>query len=384
MTPAARHAAAAAILDRIGAGAPAEKVLTTWGRQNRYAGSGDRHAIRDLVYAILRRRRSCAVLGGQDCGRALVLGHLRDLGQDPATVFVGGAHGLAPLSEAEQAPPRPLTELEALDCPDWIAPALRDSLGADFAPVLGLMRHRADLFLRVNIARIDRPGAIARLAAEGIGAAPHPLAPTALRVETGARRVQQCDSYQSGLVEIQDAAAQAICADLPLPSRGCVLDYCAGGGGKLLALAARAPHLDYYAHDADPGRMRDLPVRAARAGVRVAPGPPVPADLVVADVPCSGTGAWRRQVAAKWALTPGDLADLCALQARILDAAAALTRPGGRLAHITCSLLDCENTAQVHAFLARHPGWHLEGTRRLTPLDGGDGFHAAVFLNGTG
>jgi 16S rRNA (cytosine967-C5)-methyltransferase len=171
---------------------------------------------------------------------------------------------------------------------------------------------------------------------------------------------------------------------LGTPSPGSrVLDYCAGGGGKSLALAA-AGWGPVTAHDADPRRMSDLPERARRADVvidRVA-GPALkaagPFGLVFCDVPCSGSGAWRRQPEAKWTLSPEALGRLCGLQAEILDAAAPLAAPGGRLAYVTCSLLRAENEDQVAAFIARAPGWRVLLQRRWTPLDGGDGFGLSI------
>jgi len=140
----------------------------------------------------------------------------------------------------------------------------------------------------------------------------------------------------------------------------------------------------FFAHDAVPGRMRDLPARAARAGVEVtlvAAGDlaaAAPFDLVLCDVPCTGSGAWRRSPEAKWRTGPDDLARLLAVQAGILDRAAPLVAPGGALGYVTCSLIETENGGQVAAFLSRQPGWTRVAERRLTPLDGGDGFHAAV------
>lgn len=378
MTPAARLSAAIGILDRILGGAPAEQALTNWGRASRFAGSGDRAAVRDLVFDALRCRRSFARVGGAETGRGLVLGGLRMAGQEVAELFTGEGHAPAPPAGSELKPQAP-SELEALDCPDWLAPALRDSLGADFAPVMEALRHRAPVFLRVNLARTHRAAAAAELAAEGIATQPHPLAETALEVTENPRRLQASAAYREGRVELQDAASQAIVAALPLAPGDRVLDYCAGGGGKSLAMAARAP-IDLSAHDADPRRMRDLPERAARAGVevrRLAPGDPArrgPFDLVLADVPCSGSGSWRRAPEGKWSLTPERLAELRAIQSTILDEVAPLVRPGGHLAYATCSLLASENAGQTDAFLERSPGWTRVHQLRLTPLNGGDGF----------
>ncbi len=380
MTPAARLSAAIGVLDRWLAGEPAEKALTNWGRASRFAGSADRAAVRDLVFDAIRCRRSCAHRGGAETGRGLILGLLRGQGADPAGFFTGEGHAPAPLTAAEAEVPPPPEGLVALDCPDWLAPLLRDSLGGDFAPVMQVLRSRAPVFLRVNLARIPREEAAARLAAEGIAARPHPLAKTALEVTANARKIQNAAAFAEGLVELQDAASQAVIEALGQLDGLRVLDLCAGGGGKALAMAALGARVT--AHDTIPARLKDLPPRAARAGARIAitDRPEGPFDLVLADAPCSGSGAWRRQPEGKWRLTPARLAELTDLQGEILHRAAGLVGPGGRLAYATCSLLDAENADRAAAFLAAHPGFASTGDLRLTPLDGGDGFYLAQFL----
>lgn len=377
MTPGARAAAAIAVLDRWLAGTPAEQALTNWGRASRFAGSGDRAAVRDLVFDAIRCRRSFGVLGGGETGRGLILGGLRARGLDPAAIFTGEGHAPAPPEEIGGVP----EGLAALDCPDWLAPALQTSLGAGFAPVMEALRHRAPVFLRVHQGRATREAAMARLADEGIGTRPHPLASFALEVTANARKIQGSEAYATGLVEMQDAASQAVVEALPLARGMRVLDLCAGGGGKTLAMAARA-ELTLFAHDADPRRMADLAPRAARAGAAVTrtatPEAEAPFDLVLCDVPCSGSGSWRRAPEGKWALTPARLAALAATQAAILDRAGGLVRPGGWLAYATCSLLNAENADQIAAFLARAPQFERTGGLRLTPLDGGDGFFLAL------
>lgn len=383
MRAGARLTAAIGVLDAVCAGQPAEQALTNWARGSRFAGSGDRAAVRDLVFTALRCRRSHAALGGAETGRGLILGQLAETGQDPGPLFTGTGHDPAPLSGAEAArlaAPPVLPLLVALDCPDWIAPALEASLGAGFAPVMQSLRRRAPVFLRVNAARGSRAAAAAALAAEGVTARPHPLAETALEITANARRLRQTRAYAEGLVELQDAASQAVVAALPRTG-GRVLDYCAGGGGKALAIAALDPRADIIAHDAAPRRMADLPARAARAGARVALADAAgvaraaPYDLVLCDVPCSGSGAWRRAPEGKWRLDAAALAGLFHTQAQILDRAAGLVAPGGTLAYATCSLLADENETQADAFLGRAGGAFRAGRRlRLTPLDGGDGF----------
>lgn len=380
MTPAARHAAAIAVLDRFLAGEPAEKALTSWARASRYAGAKDRAAVRDLVFDALRCLRSHAALGGAMTGRGLVLGGLRDRGADAASVFTGEGHAPAQLTRAEAAAGRSPEGLEALDCPDWLAPLLRESLGPHFEPVLRALRSRAPLHLRVNLRKASRAQAAARLAAEGIATEPHPLSPAALEVIGGARAVERSAAFAEGWVEPQDAASQAAADTIPLAPGARVLDYCAGGGGKTLALAGRAEGA-FFAHDAAPQRMRDLPARAARAGVAVRilsdPSREAPFDVVLCDVPCSGSGAWRRAPEGKWRLDPAGLDRLLAAQDRILDATAPLVAPAGLLAYITCSLIGAENDARIAAFLARTPGWRLAGRWQWRPGEGGDGFFVA-------
>ncbi len=380
MLAAARVSAAMEVLDRALGGMSLDTALTAWGRSHRFAGSTDRAAIRDLVFDGWRCKRSYAALGGAETGRGLMLGRLRTLGQDEEReVFTGVGHAPAPVTAADlRCDP---TGLAALDCPDWLGPRLQHSLGARFAPVLQAMQHRAPVFLRVNLARISRDAAMELLAADDIATAAHPLAETSLEVLTPTRKIMTTKAYLSGLLELQDVASQAVIGDIPLQAGQKVLDYCAGGGGKALALAARLP-VQIWAHDADLSRMRDIPERAERAGATITivadPAKQAPYDLVLVDAPCSGSGSWRRDPQGKWSLTEARLADLTSLQAQILDKAAPLTGQGGLLAYATCSLLAEENEVQMDQFLTRSPGWQHLSDRHLTPLDGGDGFYLSI------
>ncbi|QYX58385.1 RsmB/NOP family class I SAM-dependent RNA methyltransferase [Roseovarius sp. SCSIO 43702] len=379
MTPAARVAASAGILDEILAGAPAEKALTAWARRSRFAGSKDRAAVRDHVFDVLRRRKSCAAMGGGG-GRGLMLGLLRLQGVDPEEIFTGEGHAPAPLDGAEREVPAPGP---VIDLPDWIVPRLRADLGADFARTEAMLKERAPVMLRVNLARISREAACERLVADGIAARPDGIAPTALRVEAGARRIRSAAAYLGGEVELQDGSSQAAVAAIDMAGVARVLDYCAGGGGKSLALAARS-EATILAHDAHPARMSDLPARAARAGVRIATvnGPAAragaPYDLVLCDVPCSGSGTWRRTPDAKWRFSEEDLSALIEVQDGILDEAAHLAGRGGRIAYMTCSLLVDENEARAEAFSARHPDWRAVSARRWPVTESGDGFFSGA------
>lgn len=384
MTPTARVAAAIAVLDEVLAGKPAEQALTNWARRSRFAGSKDRAAVRDHVFDALRSRRSLAALGGAETGRGLMLGLCRRSGPDPAEVFAGARHGPEPLSETERGSGRaPQGDAERLDMPDWLWPRLLASLQERAAPVAAALQQRAPVHLRVNPAKADRARAMASLIGDGVECVPHPAADTALEVTSGQRKIRQSGAYLSGMVELQDAASQAVVAGLPLREGMLVLDYCAGGGGKALAMAARA-RIALHAHDAAPERMRDLPERAARAGVPVvcldgeALAAHAPFDLVLCDVPCSGSGAWRRAPDGKWRLSAARLDELAGIQAAILDRAAGLVAPAGSLAYVTCSLLEEENSGRIAAFLKEHPGWVCTSQHTWTPLDGTDGFFAAL------
>ena len=386
MTPGARVAAAIGLLDAWLGGEPAERAATRWARGARYAGSSDRAAVRDHLYDALRRLRSSAALGGARTGRAAMLGLLAGRGEDPAPLFDGRGHAPSPLSPEEAArlaDPPALSRAEALDVPDWLLPRLDADLGPGCAPVLEALRHRAPVHLRVNLARATRDDAARALLAEGVEARAHPLSPSALEVVSGARRLATTRALAEGWIEFQDAASQAA-ADA-VPADGRLLDLCAGGGGKALALAGRGAG-PVFAHDVDPGRMRDLPVRAERAGARIAmlrdPAAQAPYDAVLIDAPCSGSGSWRRDPEGKWRLTPERLEALMATQDAILARAEALVAPGGAIAYATCSLLEAENAARVRTFLERREVWSEERRLGLTPLDGGDGFAVSILRRG--
>lgn len=383
MMPAARVAAAAEILDTILEGSAAEQALTGWARRRRFAGSKDRAAIRDHVFDALRCKLSFAALGGAMTGRGLMLGQIRAAGGDPALVFSGEGYGAAVLSDEEiaaGAPPQ--SEAERLNLPDWLVPLFRASLGGQADAAAKLLTERAPVMLRVNLGEGHVEAAIASLADDGITAVSHGLAKTALVVTDGARRVRLSTAFESGLVELQDGASQAVVEALPLKDGQIVLDYCAGGGGKTLAIAAQA-EVSLFAHDANPARMQDLPLRAARAKahVRILQTDELerhgPYDLVLCDVPCSGSGAWRRSPDAKWGLSEEKLHELNDIQDDVLATSAQLVGPAGTLAYTTCSVLDVENKDRIAIFLQRNPEWSCTFERTFALADGGDGFYTA-------
>jgi 16S rRNA (cytosine967-C5)-methyltransferase len=206
------------------------------------------------------------------------------------------------------------------------------------------------------------------------------LTPTGVEVAGAPRGLATLSSFMDGWFEMQDGASQAVVDRLShLITGGDVLDYCAGGGGKSLAMAAYKPKR-LVAHDGDPRRMSHLPERARRSGVEIELISKVSEqfDFVLCDAPCSGSGAWRRQPASKWELSAERLTALSDLQFEILSEAQAHVRPDGHLAYATCSLLDSENDKTIDRFLLANPDWQSVDRLRLTPLDGGDGFYLNV------
>ncbi|MEM9912033.1 MAG: RsmB/NOP family class I SAM-dependent RNA methyltransferase [Pseudomonadota bacterium] len=388
MTPAARVQAAIDVIDRILENVPAEKALTSWARRARYAGSKDRAAVRDYVYQALRCRDSYAAQGGKMTGRAIMLGQIRAEGHDPATLFSGATYAPAQLTEAEQrvngANTHAMPPDAPSDLPQWLMEEFVASLGDKRAQqAADTLRKRAPITLRVNARKTTRDALIAALAKDGIVTEIVAGVESALHLREAARRFGQSNAYHTGEAELQDAHSQAAMACLKSLKDSQILDYCAGGGGKTLALAAQH-NARFFAYDSDPCRMNDLPKRARRAGIEVEilsaetikrNGP---FDLVLCDAPCSGSGTWRRHPEAKWALTPERLKALCQMQSDILRRAAELIRPDGRIAYTTCSILNQENEYQIEAFLAEHPHWTLDETKRWPINDTGDGFFLSV------
>ncbi|MEX0307647.1 MAG: RsmB/NOP family class I SAM-dependent RNA methyltransferase [Ruegeria sp.] len=382
MTPAARVQASIEILDDILTGAPVEKALTGWARRSRFAGSKDRAAIRDHVFDALRCKRSFAACGGAETGRGLMIGAIRSSGSDLAQMFTGQRYAPVQVTESEQGR-RFQSDAERLDIPEWLWPAFQAALKTEVEAVARALQTRASVHLRVNSRKADLPLAIQLLSEEGIQAQPHTACDTALEVTEGARKISQSRPYTNGLVELQDAASQAVVAALELRPGIRVLDYCAGGGGKTLALAARAEGVQVFAHDSNPSRMRDLPTRARRAGAEVSiltteqVADQAPFDVVLADVPCSGSGSWRRAPAGKWTLTQEGLNELNRTQTGILRNVAPMVADGGTLAYATCSMLAEENDEIVDEFLSNHTDWRCVFRKTWLVSQGTDGFYTA-------
>ncbi len=391
MTPSARLSAAIQLLDQILAGEPAERALTRWARGSRYAGSKDRASIRDIVYDCLRQKRSLSHLGGAMNGRAIVLAHQFRGQTNLNDLFTGEGFAPAVLSDAEIGVlqnPQPAPDPVRLDFPDFLEPELKASLGDDFNEILTAMQGRAPVDLRVNTLKATLAEAQNLLARELIFTDILPNIPDALRITQNPRKLNGSLAYRYGFVELQDVSSQRIARFTGVQPGMRVLDYCAGGGGKTLALAALMQQQGaLLAHDVNPSRMKDLPERARRAGAKIQILPPNQlelarkCDLVLVDAPCSGSGAWRRNPDSKWRLSVAGLEKLTQLQDEILGLAKGFVKPGGKLVYATCSLFNLENDQRIQHFMAENSGWTLADEVHLTPSTGGDGFFGATLVS---
>jgi 16S rRNA (cytosine967-C5)-methyltransferase len=392
MTPAARLQAAVDILGQAAATSqPVERLLRDWGRSHRFAGSKDRAAIAERVFAVLRHRASFAWRMGDESPRALVIASLLEEGGVEA-LFTGG-YGPAPLDDAErariaQSPQGKPPMAVAGEYPEFLEGELRRAFGDRLLDETIALQARAPIDLRVNTLKADRSDVLDALRAEGYEAEPTPRARHGVRVAFGARGLERTAPFEAGAFEFQDEAAQ-LAADLCGAEPGMrVLDLAAGAGGKSLALAAAMENRgEIVATDIRAEALAELERRAARAGasiVRAARAAEGPFDLVLLDAPCSGTGTWRRQPELRWRLTPERLAELQRLQDSLLATAAVHVRPGGRLVYATCSILPCENEDRIAAFRESHPAFAAAGeVFRASPLSTGtDGFFAVALRSG--
>ncbi|MGH6826573.1 RsmB/NOP family class I SAM-dependent RNA methyltransferase [Methyloceanibacter sp.] len=427
MTPAARASAGIEVLADIAMRKrPAAEALKDWGLAHRFAGSGDRAAIGNLVFDGLRRRASCAYAMGDDSPRSLVLRTLvSSWGVSPEAV--------AALADGSRFAPAPLTleELAGLkrelpadapacirgDYPEWLDPQFQQAFGAQAAAEGAALATRAPVDLRVNTLRATRDKVLHAL--RRFDAVPTPYSPLGVRIAAGtgpsrSPHVEAEPAHGKGWYEVQDEASQiATLLSGPRPKQQ-ILDLCAGAGGKTLALAAAMENTgQLYAYDSDRLRLRPIFERLKRAGVRnvqvLDPGNAEALaelegkmDRVIVDAPCTGSGVWRRRPDAKWRLSPQMLEARLAEQRAVLDQAARLVRPGGRLAYITCSVLPSESREQVDAFVGRFPAfgivpwpelWEQAGISAAPPQSadgsvealqitprgfGADGFYVAV------
>ena len=389
---------------------PADAVLSRYFRKHPNMGARDRAFVAEAVYGALRHARFLDAAGA-------VNPRLRILG----AAFRFGGFNLRQLEPVSGAEREWLVGLKAIGCgdnlppavraelPDWLWERLAAAYGDEQALAIGGgLQHPAPLDLRVNTLRASRDAALKALAEEGVSCAPTPYSPVGIRVR-GKPPINRSPLFHSGVVEVQDEGSQLL-AYLVAPRRGeMVVDFCAGAGGKTLHLGTlMRSEGRVYAFDVADWRLAQLKPRLRRSGLsNVYPqhidsenDPRVKRlagkiDRVLVDAPCSGTGTLRRNPDLKWRQSPATVAALKRTQAAILEAAARLVKPGGRLVYATCSFLQEENDAIIQAFLERTPTFSLVPAAqvladhgialdtgpclRLFPhLHGTDGFFAAV------
>ena len=389
MTPAARLQAAIEILDEVIAsarddGPPADTIVQRYFKTRRYAGSKDRRAVRELVYRAVRRAGE-----RPGSGRQAMLG-LADEDAELPDLFDGSPHGPALREPAENTASSSLL-------PAWVKPLLSEQVTTDEWPAL---LDRAPLDMRVNVAKTTRQAMLDQFE----GAQPTRLSPWGLRLPPDTK-VDDHPAFADGSMEVQDEGSQLIALACQPISGMRILDLCAGAGGKALALSGAAPDAEVIATDTSRARLAQLPPRAERAGAtistRLLDGGRETAqladlegqcDVVLVDAPCSGSGTWRRNPEGRWRLTPERLDRLVITQARLLDIAAPLVKPGGALVYAVCSIIRAEGADQARNFLGHHSSWMVQDVpfdggradgpgRLLTPAhDATDGFFVARFV----
>ena len=385
MTPSARLAAAIEVLENLERERrPGADALKSWGLAHRFAGSGDRAAIAGLVYDALRRRASSAWIMGADTPRAILLGMLkRERGLDGeaiAKLASGAQYAPEALGDDERkrldaadlsaAPPHVVG-----DYPEWLDPHFTRAFGDARAEEGAALSSRAPLDLRVNTLKTERDRATGMLA--DLKPEPTRWSPWGLRIRLAADAkspaIHAEPAFLKGMIEVQDEGSQLAALFAAAQPGEQVLDLCAGAGGKTLALAAMMANKgQLYATDDDKRRLAPIHDRLKRSGARnVQVRTPKSVggelddlkgriDLVLIDAPCTGTGAWRRNPDAKWRMRPGALEQRQKEQAEVLDRAVPLIKAGGRIAYVTCSVLEEENGAQVRAFLGRHAEFSIQ------------------------
>lgn len=378
MTPAARIAAAIDILADIETRhRPASDALKDWGLSHRFAGAKDRAALASLIYDALRCRASASFIMAGETPRAIMLGALREMRGMPveeiAALCTGQGFAPSPLTGEEEARLRSasLEGAPAHVCgnfPEWLAPSFANVFGEAAVTEGEALATRASLDLRVNLLKTTRDKALAALA--HLGAQPTPLSPVGLRLpfSPDGRNPSLAGepAYVKGHVEIQDEGSQLAALLCGVQPGEQVLDLCAGGGGKSLALAAAMDnHGQIYATDRNAARLagiyprlekaatRNVQLRPPRRGSDVLADLAERCDLVLVDAPCTGTGVWRRNPDAKWRMRPGALEQRVKEQDELLEIATKFIKPGGRLIYVTCSLLREENEDRIASFLAR-------------------------------
>ncbi|MCU0869284.1 MAG: RsmB/NOP family class I SAM-dependent RNA methyltransferase, partial [Burkholderiales bacterium] len=371
LAPATLQKAAGAVAALLRFEHPADAVLRRFFREHPQLGRHDRAFVADAAFGVLRHLRLLEHFAqGRAPRRLLIAWLLRIQG-----LSLRGVDALLKTDEREpatamKAAPMPAMPALRYSLPDWLDARLASAGIPDLDALRAAMLEPAPLDLRVNTLKARRDDVIATLRASDWVASPTPLAPTGVRV-TGKPSLEKHALFTGGQIEVQDEGSQLV-AFLTAPSRGqMVVDFCAGAGGKTLALGAlMRSEGRLYAMDTSEKRLANLKPRLARSGLSNVQPMKLDSendirvkrlagriDRVLVDAPCSGTGTLRRNPDLKWRMDAQAVTELQAKQTAILAAAARLPRVGGRLVYATCSLLPDENEAVVERFLAADPRW---------------------------
>lgn len=438
MTPGARIQAAIELMDEISAAweSPIRRALDAiiayYFKSRRFIGSKDRGAIAEMVYFIARNKETLAwwvdYAQADFTPRSFVLvmlaKHRHMSAGDISLLFNGEKFCPFPISEKERqwlnawsAPgllhPQ-MSQAAKLNFPSWMQPLLEETFGDALEAEMLAMSEEAPVDIRTNSLKTTREALQESLAAQGFALTPTPLSPLGLRMQKRAP-IFTAEAFRAGWFEMQDAASQLVALMADAKPGMKVIDFCAGAGGKTLALAASMQNKgQLLAWDTSDKRLSQMPERLRRAGVDNVRTHAIEheqdafikrhkatADRVLVDAPCSGSGTWRRNPDLKWRFTSNDLEEMTQLQARILESASRLVKPGGRMIYATCSLFQSENERQVAAFLGKKSNFRVvnlaeiwdkdspvraschtildKAYLRVTPhQDGVDGFFAAV------
>lgn len=411
MIPSARIQAVIELLtDIIATPRPADTVTGLYFRARRFIGSKDRQAITTRLYRIMRQHHRLSWwvtrMGCEVNARTLTI----------ASLMLDKEHSFNSLNDSfsgQQYTPEPLTDeekrlaeklegrelepeamplREKTECPEWAFEPLQKALGADYEKEMRAMQAQAPLDLRVNILKTTRKEVLKQLLEDGVDAREGKISPLSIRV-FGRPPISQHFLYKEGFIEIQDEGSQMVAVLADARPGEQVADFCAGAGGKTLAMGASMNNKGrIVALDKLGGRLERAKERFRRAGLHNIETRELTSerdkfvkrhvghfDLVLVDAPCTGTGTWRRDPDKRWRQLGPGLVTLVPLQKDILESAYRMVKPGGRLVYATCSLLPEENEMQVASFLAAHADFTLKDSMRLTPAkDDTDGFFAAL------
>ena len=388
--------AAISILDDFLDGKNLNSILFNWTKNNRYAGSSDRESIRNIVFDILRVKKTfTSVLEKEKQpinGRALVFLHSVFYALNLNEIFTGREYGPEKLTIFEKEFSK-ISKENINGCfgitdniPGFLTAEFKRSLGRKFKNAMRLLEKRAPISIRVNPLKSDISSILECLSLEGIEGKKSKIVRYGIDIIGNPRRLTQIQAFKDGCFEVQDLHSQKIIEDLPLDEHTKVLDYCAGAGGKILSIACSLKgNGKFYIHDIDERKLKEADLRAKRAGVKFKrleveklQNYRCSFDYIVADVPCSGSGAWRRNPQQKWRITPESLNEILTRQTVILDEVKDLLKKNGYIFYITCSLLKIENEELIENFLTNNKHFRLLNKKNITIDDSGDGFFCAV------